>query len=205
MPSHTKFFAIINDEKRGPFTLAQLEEAGVGPDTYVWCKGMQKWRRARHVADVCRYWRQRLAGEIPAMTEQDFPEVTDTASSQTADHSVNEWNGIHTFRTIRSFDPAGDEPGVDLDTPPRTYLLLALAVTFLCMPLTGFIALYFTSRSKALWSRASEMEQTQKEEILKLKRGAHDSARSAKMWIGITFFLGFIVQGFMMRYAASLI
>lgn len=195
-----KFYAIINDTRQGPFTLAQLEEHGVGPDTYVWCKGMQKWRRARYVADVCRYWRQRLAGDPPASQEEcATPSLEDNAHPEGPD----EVRGS-SFRSVRSFDPAEGEPGIDTSQPPRNYILPAILVTLLCMPLTGFIAIYFSARTRMLWESSLKNAATPKE-AEDSRRLAHDSCRSAKMWIGITFFLGMIVQGFLMRHAMNII
>lgn len=68
------------------------------------------------------------------------------------------------------------------------------------MPLTGFIALYFSSRSNALWMRAESLRDSNAKESEEMRKQSHDSNRSAKMWIGITFFLGLIVQGVLMRY-----
>lgn len=57
-----KYFAMIGGVQRGPFDLDRLVEEGVRPDTYVWCKGMDDWTQANEVPDICRFFRQRLAG-----------------------------------------------------------------------------------------------------------------------------------------------
>lgn len=57
-----KYFAMIGGVQRGPFPLDRLVEEGVRPDTYVWCKGMDDWVQANEVPDICRFFRQRLAG-----------------------------------------------------------------------------------------------------------------------------------------------
>ncbi len=41
-----RYFAMIDGERRGPFGLDELADAGVRPDTYVWCKGMSDWEKA---------------------------------------------------------------------------------------------------------------------------------------------------------------
>lgn len=201
MATQTKFFAIIDGERLGPFTFEELEGAGVGPDTYVWCKGMQKWRRARHVADVCRYWRQRLSGTYGG--EQSMPVPVDERPAQMSDE-LDAADRIW-LRSVRSFDPAEGEPGIDIEQPPRNLVVPAVLVTLLCMPLTGFVAIYFCARSRGLWVRAVTSKDLSAEEVMRLKRESHDAVRSAKMWIGITFFLGVIAQGFMMRYITQTI
>ncbi len=60
-----KYYAMSGDRRIGPFTLEQLPENGVRPDTYVWAKGMPDWVRASEVADICRYFRLRLSNSLP--------------------------------------------------------------------------------------------------------------------------------------------
>lgn len=56
---------MIDGHQIGPMELCDLVREGVRPDTYVWCKGMEDWAPAEDVAEICRYFRQRLAGEFP--------------------------------------------------------------------------------------------------------------------------------------------
>ncbi len=60
-----KFFAMIDGQQKGPLELEEVADAGVRPDTYVWCKGMPDWAPASQVPDICRYFRLRLAGVLP--------------------------------------------------------------------------------------------------------------------------------------------
>lgn len=62
-----KYFAMIGDRQIGPFDLEDVVAQGVRPDTYVWCKGMPDWAMAMDVPDICRYFRQRLSGSLPAV------------------------------------------------------------------------------------------------------------------------------------------
>lgn len=56
---------MIGGRQQGPFALDQLHDAGVRPDTYVWCKGMADWEMASQVPDICRYFRLRLSDSLP--------------------------------------------------------------------------------------------------------------------------------------------
>lgn len=75
-----RYFAMIDGERRGPFELDALADVGVRPDTYVWCKGMADWEKAEDVAEICRWYRQRIFG---LMHPPRFPEsnVVQTASN----------------------------------------------------------------------------------------------------------------------------
>ena len=56
---------MIDGRQIGPIELDDIAEAGVRPDTYVWCKGMPDWQEASEVPDICRFFRLRLAGVLP--------------------------------------------------------------------------------------------------------------------------------------------
>lgn len=183
-----KFFAMIDGEQRGPFTLEELDAAGVRPDTYVWCKGMDGWRKASEVADVCRYWRQRLSGTLPTQTADCGADRVASADAARTGSSEE----VRHLRQVRSFDPEGPEPGVDINQPPRGLLLPAIIVCIMCSPLPGAVAIYFAYRTSRLWKEAVEAERSGNGNAEALKHEAHDSARSAKMWTGITFFIGVI-------------
>ncbi|MDE7096207.1 MAG: DUF4339 domain-containing protein [Muribaculaceae bacterium] len=63
-----KYFAMIGGRQIGPMEIDDMVKEGVRPDTYVWCKQMEDWMPAGDVPDICRYFRQRLAGVLPSMT-----------------------------------------------------------------------------------------------------------------------------------------
>ncbi len=48
-----KYFAVIDKKQIGPCSIEELVEAGLRPDNYVWCKGMDDWEPAKDVADIC--------------------------------------------------------------------------------------------------------------------------------------------------------
>lgn len=69
---------MIGDRQVGPFELEDVVAQGVRPDTYVWCKGMPDWAMAMDVPDICRYFRQRLSGSLPAVE----PPVVDNLNAE---------------------------------------------------------------------------------------------------------------------------
>lgn len=182
------YFAMINGERQGPFRPDQLRDAGVGPDTYVWCKGMADWEQAADVADICRFFRQHifnLMHPVPA-TQPDREERQENL--ETPDLRFG----------IRSAFPMPEDSPADLDRAPASMLAPAILTTLLCFPLTGFFAIYYSVLSRRAWDDAihSESKNGSKlytnEERMECKKKAHDYARQSKMWVGITFFLGFI-------------
>lgn len=155
-----KYFAMIDGEKRGPFTLSELMEQGVHPDTYIWCKGMADWEHARDNADVCRAYRRRLMGAP----------VDDSPLG----------NGASYDGPLKD-DPDGENPFMapprDMSVPPRSLLVPAILSAIFCFAITGIVAVYFAVQVSRKWG-AGEREE------------AYDCDRKARMWIGITFFFG---------------
>ncbi len=47
-----EYYVYLNDQQQGPFTLEQLAEMGITPETEVWTQGMADWRQAGDVAEL---------------------------------------------------------------------------------------------------------------------------------------------------------
>lgn len=187
-----RYFAMIDGERRGPFELSELAEAGVGPDTYVWCKGMDDWQKAEDVADICRFFRLRIF-DLMHPSPQNGSGESEAEATPAAD------NPLTGFRF-------GDLPPVESQTdnsvPPFPTLTLSILMTFFCFPITGLVAVYYSYKARATWQEAIGSESGPRQKLYdeaeraRLRARAHDYARQAKMWIGITFFLSLIFYAF---------
>lgn len=177
-----RYFAMINGERRGPFTLDQLVEAGVTPETYVWCKGMPDWVQAREDGEICRYFRRRIFDRMhPQAPTADTPPVNAPQTDLLANIPLS-FRGI--VRRSGELPQTPDEPQEQEHVvPPRSRLIDAIMVTLLCCPLTGIVAIYFAYKTNELWLKNQRNE-------------SYDMARKAKMWIGITIFLGVMLNAF---------
>ncbi len=186
-----RYFAIIDGRQQGPFTLSQLPEAGVGPDTYVWCKTMDGWQQARQVADICRFYRQHLAAIMhpgyTAPTDGDTPPATPhTAANDIDDDFPLRWRRI--------VEKAGEHPvrlpdnTPDLNRKPRYWLWEAVAVMLLGCPPAGVAALWFALKSRRLWRAGRAAE-------------AHDAARTARILVLSGCCLALIIYAVLFRMA----
>ncbi len=206
-----KYFAMMNGERKGPFALDQLAEAGVTPSTYVWCKGMKDWEKAEDVADICRYFRQRIAAlqhpgvvEMPTsdsdtqnrdQTDQTPDDgLTDEQRKQLEEIPIAFREMVRKSGMIPTGGPHGDTE--DYDRQPNTMLVPAIVATLFCCPIVGLVALFYAFRSQTLWSKALKGND-QKVGGKELKMQAHEAARKARMWTGITISAGFMIFGFM--------
>lgn len=164
-----KYYAMLHGTSAGPYTLAELHAAGVGPDTYVWCKGMSDWAKAEDVAEICRFYRQYLAGETPQGMEPRHQESIAEGKPEP----------LEAFPEV---------PFTDTDTNrhPRNLLPYAIAATLLCFPITGIAAVIYSIRTNKLWKCGQKDE-------------AYEAYRKARMLTGITFFLGFLAYPLLMH------
>ena len=91
----------------------------------------------------------------------------------------------------------------DTSVPPSPTLFIAIFLTLFCFPLTGFVAIYYSYRARAAWTESRRSDSKRGKPLYtdsereQLRADAHDYDRSAKMWTGITFFLGLILFAFM--------
>lgn len=195
-----RYFAMIDGERRGPFELDQLPDAGVGPDTYVWCKGMDDWEKAADVADICRFYRQRLFNLAHPQHE---PATAVPKIDQLQErHPVDPVNPRFLRPGDMEYDPA--DP-IDPSLPPSSSnLIVAILLTLFCFPFTGLVAIYYSFMARKAWMEAGKSNSAQKKlytdaEREECRKQAHAYDRNARMWIGITFFLGIILYAFLGR------
>lgn len=182
-----RYFAMIDGERVGPLELSQLAEAGVRPSTYVWCKDMADWEKAEDVADICRYFRGHIHDLMHPSAPQPEP-PRDYAAERMEEMMEQVPPRFRPY--IKNPDdilgpPAGDTR--DYSVPPRSMLFPAIVATLLCFPPTGFMAIFLSIKSSKAWKRGD-------------RKDAHEVADAARMWTGITFFMGFIVYAFMLRH-----
>lgn len=199
----TKYFARIDGEQRGPFTLEELPGAGVTPDTYVWCKGMEDWEKACHEAEICRYFRQRLAGVHSATDSQ--PASERNGKPQIIELEAR--NLQEAFQQVTRIVAEQQEEAKKerLNHKPRVSLGLSVAAMLLCFPPTGLAGIYYGVRANKEWKSAEEAEKNLDIELRDaLRRASHESARKATMWTGITFFMGLIMWAAIARFSDSM-
>lgn len=189
-----KYYAMIDGEQKGPFSLEELPKAGVRPSTYIWCKGMPDWQKAEENADVCRLFRNHLY-DIMHPTAQ--PTVINPQVSSVDDRwkvKPDEPKGPPKSRFDGFLEQAGEDPlptieeieeKQDKTLPPVSMIGYAWLVTIFCFFPTGIVALVYAYKSKKTWNKGDN-------------KGAHEYSRRAKMWTGITFFIGIIGYGLFM-------
>ena len=189
---NTKYYAMIDGEQKGPFQLSELPAAGVRPGTYIWCKGLPNWQKAEDNPDVCRLFRNHLydvmhpeAAAVNLSPEElekykVAPDSSDGKYPSRFDYYLKGTG--ESIPTLEEIDSKENK-----DVPPMSMIGYAWLVTILCFFPTGIAALVFAYKSKKQWKEGNN--------IL-----AHGYCRSAKMWTGITFFIGIIIYAFLFAF-----
>ncbi len=80
MDKNTQFFIHINGNEAGPFTLANIMQQGITPDTLVWFQGQPNWTKASDIPELNELLKQAPA-VAPAQATQ-ATEPIDAASLQ---------------------------------------------------------------------------------------------------------------------------
>lgn len=68
-----EYYIIVNEQQQGPFSLEQLADRGLTPDTEVWAEGMPDWKRAGEVPELLTYfsafpaWRAFVESQQPGV------------------------------------------------------------------------------------------------------------------------------------------
>lgn len=189
-----KYFAIIDGRQQGPFTLDQLPQAGVGPDTYVWCKTMENWQQAHTVADICRFYRQHLAAIMsPGGANLSY----DDRKEKPADNAAADSDTDFPLRWRAIVEKAGEhpvrlpEPETDLTRQPHFWLWEAVAATLLCCLPIGLAATWFAIKSRRLWRNKRAAQ-------------AHEAARTAKILVLLSLCFGLIIYAVALRSSCIL-
>lgn len=185
-----KYYAMIDGEQRGPFSLEELPGAGVRPSTYIWCKGLPDWQKAEENADICRHFRNHLYD----LMHPSAPEISDSnldaykvqpdsrSSSARTRYDVYLQETGETLPTVDEIEESKDKTA-----PPVSMIGYAWLVTLLCCLPAGIVALVYAYKSKNAWKSGENVM-------------AHDYCRISKMWTGISFFIGLIGYGILLAF-----
>lgn len=177
---------MIDGRQTGPFKLEELPQAGLTPESYVWCKGMEDWKQAREVGEICRYYRNRLydlAHPAPAPA----PDEINAAAAQENDGDMEKYADVPIrFRNqISKADPAdvdfdsfSAEP--DMSRKPTTWWPWPMILSLLFFLPLGILAISQARKADKAWKAGKAGE-------------AYEYARRGKMAAGMSFSFGLIV------------
>lgn len=190
---------MINDRRCGPFTLEELADAGVRPDTYVWSRDLSDWTHADEVADICQFFRKRIA-DLKRPRPVPLPAAADETPAAQEETPERIW--LHNLPEPEE-DPADHDPS---QPPPPMLLPLAIMVTVLCFPPTGIAAIYYAVKARKDWAEACRSDSRSSAQLYSdserrdIRTHMAACVRRSMMWTGISAFLGMIVYAAIARF-----
>lgn len=183
-----RYFAIIDGQQVGPYTLDELAQAGVRPDTYVWCKEYDDWKQAREDGEICRYFRRRLFDRMHPTAEVPVAQPVENASAISPEqqdrleklHNVPPRFRYPLMKSQTDFDWPDPNAPEDISKAPTTWYPFPMLLSLLfCAPI-GIYAIFEARKAQAAWQRGEREE-------------AHERARRGKMAAGMAFAVGLIL------------
>lgn len=170
--------------------LSELVEAGLMPDTYVWCKGMDDWQPAKDVADICRFFRNRIFDLMHPSAPPAVPDKTASQPSQLDDVDYKNMKYREFWSTIASQVQEQSQERKEQDTPgnpPSTWYPFPIVLAAILFFPLGIPALLHARKAEKQWKSGMYQQ-------------SHESARQAKFYGGIAFFIGLIFIAAIFRF-----
>lgn len=193
-----KYFAFIDGEQRGPFSVRELADEGVRPSTYVWCKGMDDWKRADSVDEILDYFR--TARHTSTRIDNPDTVYVSPATESSSQGAPGQTPGPEEQKPERIGFPFREtnatEP--DINTPPQVSMAFAVLALLFCFFPTGIAAVFFTYKAQKCWQ--SSLQENNPDTVTSLRRQAHEYGRLAKMWLGMSVAFGIIVWTFFFSF-----
>ena len=148
-----QYWAVIDNERKGPMTFEEMKEIGITPSTLVWKEGLENWVPAKDVEELAP-----LFEEIP-LPAPSVPEPEQEPESAPAPEATtsNEWQSGFSAGWAAAINSGNNsqqqpqqptpfsQPQQPVSDCPPTYLWLAITVlvvmTLCCCNPFGLIAI----------------------------------------------------------------
>lgn len=78
-----KYFILINDDRRGPMEIAEMEELGLNPSSDIWAPGFPDWKPADSIPEFQKYFQAKASKIRQAKEEERKKQEMSNAKAQT--------------------------------------------------------------------------------------------------------------------------
>ena len=136
-----EYWIFLNNEKQGPYTLTDLQQVELSPDTLVWRDGLNRWVEAQEIEEL----------EILFATKQP-PTFEEEAKSNQSNVNCNNIPPIYLPQEKEVAppqyypQPQAMEPRQEQQKPcPPNYLVWAILSTLCCCQPLGIVAIIFAA------------------------------------------------------------
>ncbi|MEE1206609.1 MAG: CD225/dispanin family protein [Muribaculaceae bacterium] len=132
-----QIYVFRNGEKSGPFTLEQLAQSSITPDTLVWYQGLAQWEPAGTSALTAHIFHNPANPPVP-------PVMSPNAGPQNA--------------CGPQYAPGSPMPAEPMPPRPSTYMALSIIVTILCCLPFGIIGIVMSSKVDSAYNQGDYNE-----------------------------------------------
>ena len=177
-----------NGSNMGPYSLEQLKDLGIRPDTPVWYNGLPDWTPAG-VAPATRELFFAPSPDKAIVPEEPSAEAQATpASGESAPPIPSGQQGYNPnqgYYGRQGYNPQGYPYGPGQQGPPPSYLAWAIISTLCCCIPFGVVAIVYASKVNSLWARGDMY-------------GAQKASERAQLWTILAIVLGLLANFFVM-------
>lgn len=168
-----EYWIFLNNEKQGPYTLTDLQQVELSPDTLVWRDGLNRWVEAQEIEEL----------EILFATKQP-PTFEEEAKSNQSNVNCNNIPPVYLPQekevTPPQYIPQPQtiEPAQEQQKPcPPNYLVWAILSTLCCCQPLGIVAIIFAANVNSKYNRGDY-------------EGAVKNSERAALWVILSFVIG---------------
>ena len=177
-----------NGSNKGPYSLEQLKDLGISPDTPVWYNGLPDWTPAG-VAPATRELFFAPSPDKAIVPEEPSAEAQATPASGESAPPIpggqQGYNPNQGYYGQQGYNPQGYPYGPGQQGPPPSYLAWAIISTLCCCIPFGVVAIVYASKVNSLWARGDMY-------------GAQKASERAQLWTILAIVLGLLVNFFVM-------
>ena len=177
-----------NGSNKGPYSLEQLKDLGISPDTPVWYNGLPDWTPAG-VAPATRELFFAPSPDKAIVPEEPSAEAQATPASGESAPPIpggrQGYNPNQGYYGRQGYNPQGYPYGPGQQGPPPSYLAWAIISTLCCCIPFGVVAIVYASKVNSLWARGDMY-------------GAQKASKRAQLWTILAIVLGLLANFFVM-------
>ena len=177
-----------NGSNMGPYSLEQLKDLGISPDTPVWYNGLPDWTPAG-VAPATRELFFAPSPDKAIVPEEPSAEAQATPASGESAPPIPSgrqgYNPNQGYYGRQGYNPQGYPYGPGQQGPPPSYLAWAIISTLCCCIPFGVVAIVYASKVNSLWARGDMY-------------GAQKASERAQLWTILAIVLGLLANFFVM-------
>jgi len=164
-----EYWIIVDKRHAGPYSADQLVNAGLKPDTLIWCEGLPEWTPAGQISELAQMMAMRDQAANRAETENAYDpqarqyereqSVTENASygNSSADSAPQQQTANSDTTASRTQpSPCAAPYAAITDEPcPPAYIAWSVIATLLCCTIAGIPAIIFSSMTKSAYYKGN--------------------------------------------------